>query len=132
MFRTAGAAMSEKRSKVERAGGCGKFQVVRQSNIEKGWTHIGCDVCEGWERLEGQLRSSREGMITEHGYQVSGAFGGLRVRIATQDERASIARARATAAAILTSEMTQESRRKQKQREASELMDTCRNCPKRA
>jgi hypothetical protein len=65
MFRTAGAAMSEKRSKVERAGGCGKFQVVRQSKIEKGWTHIGCDVCEGWEWLEGQLRSSREGMITD-------------------------------------------------------------------
>lgn len=128
--RSGGAAMSEKPSKVECAGGCGKFQMVRKSKIEKRWTYIGCGICEGWERLEEQLRSTREGMVTEHDYQVAGGFRGLRVRIATQEERASIARARAIAAAALTPEMAQELRREQKQRKARELIETLPKLPK--
>jgi len=103
--------------------------MVRASKIEKNWTYIGCGACEGWERLEGQLRSTREGMLTEHGYQVAGGFRGLRVRIATQEERASIARAKAIAAALIP-KMAQELRRKQKQRTARELMETLPKLPK--
>lgn len=124
--------MSEKPCKVECAGGCGKFQMVRQWKIEKNWTYIGCGACEGWQRLEGQLRSTHEGMLTEHGYQVAGGFRGLRVRIATQEETASFARAKAIAAiaAALVPEMAQESRRAQQQRKARELMEALPKLPK--
>jgi hypothetical protein len=121
--------MSEKPSKVQCAGGCGKFQMVRKSKIGKRWTYIGCGICEGWERLEGQLRSTREGVVTEYGYQVAGGFRGLRVRIATQEERASIARAEAIAAAALA-RVAQALRREQNQRNASRLMETLPKLPK--
>ena len=121
---------NEREAFQECAGGCGKFQMVRKSKIEKRWTYIGCGKCEGWERLEEQLRSTREGMVTEHGYQVAGGFRGLRVRIATQEERASMARARAILAVALNPEMARELRREQKQRKARELIETLPKLPK--
>jgi hypothetical protein len=80
--------------RIECAGGCGKFQMVRRSRVDDRYTYIGCGKCEGWNKLRDSLFPIPEGMCLEHDFGVAGGFTGLRLRIATQDERASIGRAR--------------------------------------
>lgn len=81
--------------KIDCVGGCGKSQFVRPTKITRNFTHIGCGRCEGWRQLHDSMMPVPDGMCLEHSYGVAGGFVGMRLRIATQEERASIGRARA-------------------------------------
>lgn len=76
-------------------GGCGKSQSVRPSSIDRRYTRVGCGRCEGWDRIRASFDDPRPDTILVHDFQVAGGFEGLRLRIATVEERASMAQAQA-------------------------------------
>ncbi|GJE50930.1 hypothetical protein GOFOIKOB_3984 [Methylobacterium tardum] len=86
---------SEQPIKIFCDGGCGKSQSVRPSKIDRRYTHIGCGKCEGWVRLKASFRTDRDEMICEYDFYAAGGFEGMRLRIATVEERAALERARA-------------------------------------
>lgn len=86
-------------TRVECAGGCGKFQMTRR--IDPQWTYVGCGKCDGWKKIERDLHPVRYGMALVSGYGAVAGFQGLCLRIATQEERAAFGRARAILAAAV-------------------------------
>ena len=75
---------------------CGTVRQVRPSLV-KGYTHLVCGPCGKAGRRPDV--PSRPGMVLVHTFNVAGFFDGYTYRIATAEERASIARAAALARA---------------------------------
>ncbi len=102
-------AQARKRRSARQAGGrpgahrievsccvCGTVRQVRPSLV-KGYTHLVCGPCgKAGKRPD---VPSRPGMVLVHTFNVAGPFDGYTYRIATAEERASIARAAALARA---------------------------------
>jgi hypothetical protein len=75
---------------------CGTVRQVRPSLV-KGYKHLVCDPCSTAGRQ--QEVPGRPGMVLVHTFGVAGFLDGYTCRIAAAEERASIARAAAFAAA---------------------------------
>lgn len=79
-------------TKVECSGGCGKFQMTRKTRGLAAWDAVGCGKCDGWRALE--AKKVPEGMVRVFEFNALAGFHAFRVRVATAEERAAIARAR--------------------------------------
>lgn len=78
--------------RIDCAGGCGKFQLTSKADRLKDFDAVGCGKCEGWIALDRQ--PVPEGMIKVCSFQAVAGFQGFKIRKATEEEQASIARAR--------------------------------------
>jgi hypothetical protein len=76
---------------------CGTVRQVRPGLVS-GYTHLVCGPCGKAARRPDV--PSRPGMVLVHEFSVAGFFDGYTYRIATAEERASIARAAALARAV--------------------------------
>jgi hypothetical protein len=104
--------------RVECVGGCGKFQLMRQSKIRPSWQYIGCGRCDGWRALEDSLRQVRQGLVLEHTFDVAGGFRGMRLRIRTEEERNAIGRAQALRAMALDPRLAGRAKQQEERRAA--------------
>ena len=91
--------------KIECMGGCGKYQMIRPSNIDRDVQFIGCMNCEGCRKAEALALANRpEGVhMVRHikGYGGVGGFGGCSIRLSTVEDEAAFTQARAIRDAAL-------------------------------
>ena len=89
---------------VECMGGCGKYQMIRPSKLDRSLQFVGCMNCEGCRKAEDFAMANRpEGVHMEcrvPGHAGVGGFGGWRMRLSTPEHEAAFARARALANAV--------------------------------
>jgi hypothetical protein len=76
---------------------CGTVRQVRP-RLVRGYTHLVCGPCDKAGKRPDV--PGRPGMVLVHEFNVAGFFNGYTYRIATAEERASIARAAALARAV--------------------------------
>jgi len=91
--------------RIECMGGCGKYQMVCPSKLDRSLQFIGCMNCEGCRKAEALALASRpEGVHMAryiNGHAGVAGFGGWSVRLSTPEDEASFARARAMMAGVL-------------------------------
>jgi len=92
--------------RIECMGGCGKYQMVRPSKLDRSLQFIGCMNCEGCRKAEALALASRpEGVHMAryiNGDAGVAGFGGWSMRLSTPEDEASFARARAIRDASLS------------------------------
>jgi hypothetical protein len=88
--------------RIECMDGCGKYQMIRPSKIDKSWTFHGCGKCDGYEPALIAWRTRiPSGAHAEWTPQAVAGFRGYRMRITTPEHEAAFARARAIRDAML-------------------------------
>ena len=83
--------------RIECMGGCGKFQMIRPSKIDRSVQFYGCMKCEGCDRAKQYALANRADgvhMCSHMSGAGVGGFGGWSMRLSTPEDEAAFARAR--------------------------------------
>lgn len=86
----------EKPVRIECMGGCGKYQMIRPSKIDRDVQFYGCGKCDGYRAAKSFALANRsEGVHMLLMFGCVGGFNGWKMQLSTQEDEASFARARA-------------------------------------
>lgn len=88
--------------KIECMGGCGKYQMIRPSKIDRDVQFIGCMNCKRCRKAEALALANRpEGVHMVRHIKGYGGFGGWSIRLSTVEDEAAFTQARAIRDAAL-------------------------------